>query len=470
MEKRVKHRTRTLGGLLAGYLLRTGLACAAVAVAWFALVLVLIEAGFILPANSAARAAQQAAELLPAMSADHFDAGALPDLCRWVLLDAGTTPSSLAAAGDVLATNMTDAQLQLALTLDSPALGGQYYLDVPLIDGTLCRLQYDFVAPYADPALRRVLPDFQTLWAVLLMLALAGTVLAMTRRTGRRLQTETARLTDACRRLAGGDLSGQPLGHARVREFEQALRTMERLRDGLADSLKAQWAMEQQRSEHIAALAHDLKTPLAIIQGNAELLAEDDLPDAQRQPVEAILRGADRAGQYLAALRDAAGAQLSPAPPEDLDAAAFAAALGQTGQALCAPAGVDFRLENGFAPGLCLHARRQNLGRAVENLLANAARFAPKGGAVTLTCRLEGGDALFAVRDDGPGFPPEILRSGGQMLATGDAARTDGHQGLGLWFASTVAESHGGSLALANPAGGGALAVLRLPAGTVGQP
>ena len=40
MEKRVKHRTRTLGGLLAGYLLRTGLACAAVAVIWFALVLV----------------------------------------------------------------------------------------------------------------------------------------------------------------------------------------------------------------------------------------------------------------------------------------------------------------------------------------------------------------------------------------------------------------------------------------------
>ena len=109
MEKRVKRRTRTLGGLLAGYLLRTGLACAAVAVIWFALVLVLIEAGFILPANSAARAAQQAAELLPAMSADHFDAGALPDLCRWVLLDAGTAPSSLAAARDVLATNMTDA-------------------------------------------------------------------------------------------------------------------------------------------------------------------------------------------------------------------------------------------------------------------------------------------------------------------------------------------------------------------------
>ena len=123
---------------------------------------------------------------------------------------------------------------------------------------------------------------------------------------------------------------------------------------------------------------------------------------------------------------------------------------------------MDFRLENGFAPGLCLHARRQNLGRAVENLLANAARFAPRDGLVTLACREEGGQILFTVEDDGPGFPQEVLRGCGRTFATGDAARSDGHQGLGLWFARTVAESHGGSLALANPAGGGALAGLTI--------
>ena len=66
------------------------------------------------------------------------------------------------------------------------------------------------------------------------------------------------------------------------------------------------------------------------------------------------------------------------------------------------------------------------------------------------------------MQDDGPGFPETILRTGGQMLATGDAARSDGHQGLGLWFARTVAESHGGRLTLANA--GGALAILAVPA------
>ena len=463
-------RSRPLSRLLLGYLLRTGLACAATAALWFGAVLAAIQLGFVLPAYSGSDAALRAMEALTEMSADHFDAAALPDLCRWVLLDETIAPGKTAAPENILATNMDGASLRLALALGTMPVNTQFYRDVPLIDGTLCRLQYDFAMPYADPALRGVLPDFQACMTALLALLLVAVVFAMTRRTARRLRAITGRLTEACRLLAGGDLEAPMPAPTHVREFDEALQTMDGLRGELAGSLKAQWAMEQQRSEHIAALAHDLKTPLAIIQGNAELLAEDDLPDAQRQPVEAILRGADRAGQYLAALRDAAGAQLSPAPPEDLDAAAFAAALGQTGQALCAPAGVDFRLENGFAAGLTLHARRQDLGRAVENLLANAARFAPKGGAVTLTCRLEGGDVLFAVRDDGPGFPPEILRSGGQMLATGDAARTDGHQGLGLWFARTVAESHGGSLALANPAGGGALAVLRLPARPVGQP
>ena len=464
MEKQRKRPARTLNRLLFGYLVRTGLACLGMAAVWFALVLVLIKAGFILPAYSGSDATLQAMELLPAMSADHFDPDALPELCRWVLLE-NTAPDAAASCRDVLATNMTDAQLDLALVQGTPPFNTQFYRDVLLIDGTLCRLQYDFSVPYTNPALRQLLPDFQLLWLGMLVLALAGVIAWSTRRTGRLLRAEAARLTDACRRLAAGDLAGPMPGRSPVREFDEALRTMESLRDGLAASLKAQWAMEQQRSEQIAALAHDLKSPLAVIQGNAELLAEGHLPESQRQPVGAILRDAERAGQYLAALRAAAADELSPAPPRPVDATAFAGALAETGRALCAPLGVHFCFRNLFVPGATLMLREQALHRAVENLLANAARFAPKGSCVTLACRMEGGFALFAVQDEGPGFPPEILRQGGQLFSTGDAARADGHQGLGLWFARKAAQRHGGSLLLANPGAGGALAVLRLPAG-----
>ena len=115
-------------------------------------------------------------------------------------------------------------------------------------------------------------------------------------------------------------------------------------------------------------------------------------------------------------------------------------------------------------PGTVLYARRQDTARAVENLLDNAVRYAAPGGQVTLRCTREADALAFAVQDDGPGFAPAVLRGGGQLLYTGDAARSDGHQGLGLYFARRVAENQGGSLTLANTPTG-ALVVLRLPPG-----
>ena len=461
MEKRVK-RTRTLNGLLFGYLVRTILACTAVAILWFALLMGMIQAGFVLPAYSGSDATLQAMEQLPAMSADHFDAAALPDLCRWVLLDSRVIPGAAADSRDVLATNMTEEQLSLALALGSPLIYTHFYRDVPLIDGTLCRLQYDFSMPYADPALRGKLPDFQGCMTLLLLLWLAAAVLWITRRTARQLREKTGQLTRACRILAEGDLSVPMPGSTHLRELDEALQTMDRLRKELAASLKAQWLLEEQRGQRLAALAHDLKTPLTVVRGNAELLGEDALSAPQRQAVEAILRSSDRAAQYVAALRDVCAAQVSHAPAEVLPVTGWLAELRTLGQELCAPHHVSFAAEFSTPDGATLQARRQELTRAVENLLANAVRFTPAEGQITLGCRCETVFLLLTVQDTGPGFPAEILQHGPQMFSTGDAARSDGHQGLGLYFARTVAEAHGGSLQLCNTPSG-ALATLQLP-------
>ena len=104
MEKRLKG-SRTLNGLLLGYLVRTAAACMAVGVLWFGVFLGLISGGFVLPAYSGSDATLRAMEQLTTMSAEHFDADALPELCRWVLLDGSVAPGEAADPDQVLNTN-----------------------------------------------------------------------------------------------------------------------------------------------------------------------------------------------------------------------------------------------------------------------------------------------------------------------------------------------------------------------------
>lgn len=120
------------------------------------------------------------------------------------------------------------------------------------------------------------------------------------------------RLTEASRQVAAQQLDAAAFTGARVREYAQALGALQQMGSQLTDSLQAQWRMEQQRAGQVAALAHDLKTPLSIIQGNAELLAEDALTPPQQEQTQAILRGAQRAGLYLEALRAASAPSSAP--------------------------------------------------------------------------------------------------------------------------------------------------------------
>lgn len=81
---------------------------------------------------------------------------------------------------------------------------------------------------------------------------------------------------------------------------------MEHMRKALLESLSSQWAAQQKREAEIASLAHDLKTPLTLVGGNAELLLDEDLSEAGRKKVEAIVAGNNRARHYVASLLETA--------------------------------------------------------------------------------------------------------------------------------------------------------------------
>uniref|UniRef100_UPI004027FE71 sensor histidine kinase n=1 Tax=Gemmiger formicilis TaxID=745368 RepID=UPI004027FE71 len=447
MEKRKLTSLRTV---LLRYLLLCGGGCALILVLWWVIFMQLINIGFLLPAVASAQACADARETVASMTADTFDSLQISDLCRWAVVQNDT----------VLQTNMDDRHLKIALNAFHGGSGNPgYQYDVKMADGSFCLLQYDYATPYADPALRDTLPDFQTCYILLLAVLILVWLGWQTHCTVRVFAAETARLHRAVDAIAAQQPERIDADGAHLREFSATLQAMQTMGRELTDSLQSQWRMEQQRAEQIAALTHDLKTPLSIIQGNADLLAEDALSADQQTQVEAILRGTDRAQQYLAALRTACAPS---AAGETFSSHILVSTLAETARALCAPAGVQLILNEQWQGTLC--AAQCDLLRAAENLLDNAVRYTPRGGTVTLLVTKEKQDFILRVTDTGPGFTPEALAKAGEMLYT-DAARSDAaHQGLGLYFARKVAQSHGGVLVLSNlPAAHGACAELRLP-------
>uniref|UniRef100_UPI003FEE8A83 sensor histidine kinase n=1 Tax=Gemmiger formicilis TaxID=745368 RepID=UPI003FEE8A83 len=445
-----KRKLTSLRTVLLRYLLLCGGGCALILVLWWVIFMQLINIGFLLPAVASAQACADARETVASMTADTFDSLQISDLCRWAVVQNDT----------VLQTNMDDRHLKIALNAFHGGSGNPgYQYDVKMADGSFCLLQYDYATPYADPALRDTLPDFQTCYILLLAVLILVWLGWQTHCTVRVFAAETARLHRAVDAIAAQQPERIDADGAHLREFSATLQAMQTMGRELTDSLQSQWRMEQQRAEQIAALTHDLKTPLSIIQGNADLLAEDALSADQQTQVEAILRGTDRAQQYLAALRTACA---PPATGETFSSHTLVSELAETARALCAPAGVQLILNEQWQGTLC--AAQCDLLRAAENLLDNAVRYTPRGGTVTLLVTKEKQDFILRVTDTGPGFTPEALAKAGEMLYT-DAARSDAaHQGLGLYFARKVAQSHGGVLVLSNlPAAHGACAELRLP-------
>lgn len=445
-----KRKLTSLRSVLLRYLLLCGGGCALILVLWWVIFMQLINIGFLLPAVASAQACADARETVAAVTAETFDSNQISDLCRWAVVQNDT----------VLQTNMDDRHLKIALNAFHGGSGNPgYQYDVKMADGSFCLLQYDYATPYADPALRDTLPDFQTCYILLLAVLILVWLGWQTHCTVRVFAAETARLHRAVDAIAAQQPERIDADGAHLREFSATLQAMQTMGRELTDSLQSQWRMEQQRAEQIAALTHDLKTPLSIIQGNADLLAEDALSADQQTQVEAILRGTDRAQQYLAALRTACA---PPATRETFPSHTLVSALAETARALCAPAGVQLILNEQWQGTLC--AAQCDLLRAAENLLDNAVRYTPRGGTVTLLVTKEKQDFILRVTDTGPGFTPEALAKAGEMLYT-DAARSDAaHQGLGLYFARKVAQSHGGVLVLSNlPAAHGACAELRLP-------
>ena len=269
------------------------------------------------------------------------------------------------------------------------------------------------------------------------------------------LTISMGRLVRYARLLAAGSPAEPPSrGNDEIGELSRALAQLRNEVDGRAYV-----------EHYVQHLTHEMKSPLAAIRGAAELLAEADLPAAERSRfVSNVQTQSERLQTLIDKLLRLAQLeqQRELEAPVTLGADELFADLEQAISAQAARRGLTLRFT--ADPAAQFSGDRFLLSLALTNLIQNALDFSPQGGTVSCTASLDQTQVNFTVRDQGPGiagFASERIFERFFSLPRPDG--TPKSTGLGLPLVHEIAALHGGKIRLDNPADGGALATLSIP-------
>ena len=412
----------------------------------------LVNTGMVLPANYAEKKIAEAEDTL--QNADRITEEMIPLLCKYAVLD---------RAGNVTDSNMAAKDLEAARALVSGEKMGSnihFYKVIERKDG-YCVLQYRVVPQYSSVFWREHFIPPQTLFSGLGFLAVFAIIIVSSLSFGKKMKAGLRPLMDVVESVKERELSGE-VSYSGIREFDRVISSMDEMKGALKESLEAKWSAEQEKNRQMSALAHDIKTPLTVVRGNAELLAETGLTEEQKGYTEYIENSALQMQNYVEMLievtRSAEGYRFHPVPfrVEILLQVIRNQSMGLSGVHKCKVIWRD-----------CCHSESiegvfNQMVRAVINVVTNAMEHTPEGGTVEITAEEREGRLTFTVEDTGKGFSAEALRHGTEQFFMEDESRSGQHHyGIGLFAAKTIAESHGGELLLENSekTGGGRVSI-----------
>ncbi len=368
---------------------------------------------------------------------------------RLIVADAQGTV--VADTGDALVgTGLASPDLAQGLTLMA---GGQ-------LAGTLLVVPYSAPASPAGDFLGAVNRAALTAGAIAAGLALlVGALLFL------QISQPLRGLATAAQAIAAGHLGARAPVRSRD-EIGQVATSFNQMADQLE-----RYARERQNM--IADIAHELRTPLAVIQSNLEAMLDGVLPTSPAElnslHQEALLLNRLIGDLRTVSLAEAGQLQLDrqPVTPGDLVhtvSARFAATAAEKLIALTVDVGANLPV---------ILADEQRLGQALANLVDNALRYTPPGSQVMVGAQTSGGQVAFTVTDNGSGIPAADLEHVFDRFWRGERShnRATGGSGLGLVIVKQLVEAHGGTVRVQSPVSkgqgrsGGTRFVMTIPDG-----
>lgn len=455
----VKRKEKTLAGLFLKYVALFCVNTIFLAAGVFLLVICLSSAGLLLPANYAE--VQLSEDVMQIR-------GAGDSVEQWI--PQGCTYGVYNADGVWLTGNFPVQEQKSAWnhyennTMYTEYKG--YYRFIPMDDGNVCIVKYHLIMRFSNEKLNKFLPAPELLMPILDIILFILNALLLSRRFARKVKVQLRELRVITEKISQNDLEFETKT-SDLKEINEIMASLGRMKDTLKDSLKAQWNMEKQKQEQLSALAHDIKTPLTIIKGNTELLKEREQAEEESECIGYILENVDEIEKYLENMRQVICGDRQETDQAVLRCESLKETFRETAKQLSAaekiPVSFDIMPFDGR-----VRCKEEEILRAWSNIVSNAVEYTNCQRGIMISIRTEYKESrlylVAAVRDYGSGFSARDLQYADKEFYSGDASRHDRrHSGLGLAIAKRFAEDQGGFLEYKNCSDGtGAEAALWL--------
>lgn len=242
--------------------------------------------------------------------------------------------------------------------------------------------------------------------------------------------------------------------HAICTMLESLRLSMLKLKDGIAET-------STKTNKTIASVAHDMKTPLAIISGYAECMS-DGMDDKDYPAL--IIQKAQQMNEMVIGMVESSNAEIKK-QSEHKTLHATKNMFGKIIEKLRPLATAkNIKLKVGKIPDVNVRVDERQMERVVQNLVSNAVKYSPEKSVVKITARKRGREFILSVKDKGIGISKESLPYVFDQFYTEDKARSAAKsQGVGLYVVSEIMKEHGGSVSVKSKKDKGSKFSISLP-------
>lgn len=454
MVKQIKEKS--LSKIFILYIISFILVTLMIPISAIVLLFVTIDNGIILPANYYEQIVETNRIKISSAPISDIDS-LIPDECKYAVFDLN---------GNSIISNVDKEETSELWDLieNDNTNKGNYYFKVISRNNEVCIVGYTLREFFKNVYLRKIFPNPDLLLIIVSLISFIIEIIILSRRFAKRISKELNILMNATNNITMANLDFS-IGNSNIKEINDVLNALSKMKKELSISLHKIWKTDEQKKSQIGSLAHDIKTPLTIIKGNAELLDELNLTKEQSLFIDRILKETNTIENYTKSLIEIMNSEKDfIINKEKINTKDFLNEIIDTSHFLCSKKHIKLVCTIKISPQY-INVDKVYLKRSIINIITNAIDYSPPNDRLYLTIEQLNYYLNIIVEDNGKGFSREELNNAKNQFFQGDKSRSSkNHYGMGLYIADTLIKKHNGFLLLENSSNyKGAKVIIQLP-------